>query len=39
MNNLLKVLKRCGFGFRNFDNFKNRALLFWHLAEKLIDFT
>jgi len=30
INNKLKLLKRCGFGFRNFDNFQVRALLFWH---------
>jgi transposase len=35
INNRLKVLNRCGFGFRNFENFKNRALLFWHLANNL----
>ncbi len=35
INNRLKVLKRCGFGFKNFNNFKNRALLFWHLADSL----
>ncbi len=35
INNRLKVLKRCGFGFRNVNNFKNRALLFWHLADSL----
>jgi transposase len=35
INNRLKVLKRCGFGFRNFDNFKKRALLFWHLTDSL----
>ena len=35
INNRLKVLKRCGFGFKNFNNFKNRALLFWHLAKSL----
>ena len=35
INNRLKVLKRCGFGFRNFDNFKKRALLFWHLDNNL----
>ncbi|NES81650.1 MAG: hypothetical protein F6K10_09735 [Moorea sp. SIO2B7] len=28
-------MKRCGFGFINFHNFKNRALLFWHLADSL----
>ena len=30
INNKLKVLKRCGFGFRNFINFEMRALLAWH---------
>jgi transposase len=35
INNRLKVLKRCGFGFRNFDNFEKRALLLWHLADSL----
>jgi transposase len=30
INNKLKVLKRCGFGFRNFKNFEIRALLCWH---------
>ena len=35
INNRLKVLKRCGFGFRNINNFKNRALLFWHLTNSL----
>ncbi len=35
INNRLKVLKRCGFGFRNVNNFKNRALLFWHLTDSL----
>ena len=35
INNRLKVLKRCGFGFRNVNNFKNRALLFWHLTNSL----
>lgn len=32
INNRLKVIKRCGFGFTNFANFEKRALLFWHLA-------
>jgi transposase len=32
INNRLKVLKRCGFGFKNFDNFEKRALLYWHLT-------
>lgn len=35
INNRLKVLKRCGFGFRNFTNFQLRALLLWHFSEKL----
>nr|MDJ0731914.1 transposase [Crocosphaera sp.] len=35
INNRLKVLKRCGFGLRNINNFKNRALLFWHLTDSL----
>ena len=32
INNKLKVLKRCGFGFRNFYKFQIRALLSWHLT-------
>lgn len=35
INNKLKLLKRCGFGFRNFHNFEIRALLFWHFPNKL----
>ncbi|MDJ0598784.1 MAG: transposase [Crocosphaera sp.] len=35
INNRLKVLKRCCFGLRNINNFKNRALLFWHLTDSL----
>ncbi|HAC65829.1 MAG TPA: ISL3 family transposase, partial [Cyanothece sp. UBA12306] len=35
INNRLKVLKRSGFGFRNINYFKNRALLFWHLTDSL----
>ena len=35
INNKLKMLKRCGFGFRNFINFKMRALLFWHFPNNL----
>ena len=35
INNRLKVDQPCGFGFINFDNFKNRALLFWHLTDSL----
>jgi transposase len=28
MNNLIKRIKRTGFGFRNFDNYRIRALLY-----------
>lgn len=35
INNKLKLLKRCGFGFRNFNNFEIRALLFWHFPSYL----
>jgi transposase len=35
INNKLKLLKRCGFGFRNFINFEMRALLFWHFPDNL----
>ncbi len=30
INNKLKLIKRNGFGFRNFFNFEIRALLSWH---------
>jgi transposase len=30
INNKLKLIKRSGFGFRNFHNFEMRALLSWH---------
>jgi transposase len=30
INNKLKLIKRSGFGFRNFRNFQIRALLSWH---------
>ncbi len=30
INNKLKLIKRNGFGFRNFCNFEIRALLSWH---------
>ncbi len=30
INNKLKLIKRSGFGFRNFRNFEIRALLSWH---------
>ena len=33
INNKLKVLKRCGFGFRSFNNFEIRALLCWHFSD------
>ena len=32
INNKLKLIKRRGFGFRNFDNFQLRSLLTWHFA-------
>jgi transposase len=35
INNKLKLLKRCGFGFRNFINFEMRALLAWHFPNNL----
>ena len=35
INTKLKLLKRCGFGFRNLINFEIRALLFWHFPKKL----
>lgn len=31
INNRLKLIKRMGYGFRNFDNFRLRCLLCWHL--------
>uniref|UniRef100_UPI0039C7037D ISL3 family transposase n=1 Tax=Calothrix sp. CCY 0018 TaxID=3103864 RepID=UPI0039C7037D len=30
INNKLKLIKRSGYGFRNFDNFRIRCLLNWH---------
>jgi transposase len=30
INNKLKLIKRSGYGFKNFSNFKNRCLLSWH---------
>ncbi len=30
INNKLKLIKRLGYGFRNFDNFRVRCLLNWH---------
>ena len=35
INTKLKLLKRCGFGFRNLINFEIRALLFWHFPKEL----
>ncbi|WP_445302360.1 MULTISPECIES: transposase [unclassified Microcoleus] len=35
INNKLKLLKRCDFGFRSFHNFQARALLFWHFPKTL----
>lgn len=31
INNKLKLIKRSGYGFRNFENFKLRCLICWHL--------
>ena len=31
INNRLKLIKRSGYGFRNFDNFALRCLICWHL--------
>jgi transposase len=31
INNKLKLIKRMGYGFRNFDNFQLRVALTWHL--------
>lgn len=32
INNRLKLIKRLGYGFRNFENFCLRCLMCWHLA-------
>ncbi len=32
INNKLKLIKRLGYGFRNFENFKLRTLLTWHFG-------
>jgi transposase len=32
INNKLKLIKRSGYGFANFDNFQLRCLICWHLA-------
>ena len=31
INNRLKLIKRLGYGFRNFENFRLRCLICWHL--------
>jgi transposase len=31
INNRLKLIKRLGYGFRNFENFSLRCLICWHL--------
>ena len=33
INNKLKLIKRCGYGFNNFNNFEIRALLNWHFIK------
>ena len=35
INKKLKLLKRCGLGFRNFNNFEVRALISWHFSNNL----
>ena len=32
INNRLKLIKRLGYGFRNFENFRLRCLICWHLT-------
>lgn len=32
INNRLKLIKRSGYGFRNFENFALRCLICWHLG-------
>ncbi len=32
INNKLKLIKRLGYGFRNFENFRLRSLLCWHFS-------
>jgi hypothetical protein len=34
INNKLKLLKRLGYGFRNFANSRLRCLLSWHFSVK-----
>ena len=31
IHNKLKLIKRLGYGFRNFTNFEQRCLICWHL--------
>jgi transposase len=33
INNRLKLIKRLGYGFRNFENFSLRCLICWHLND------
>ncbi len=35
INNKLKLIKRSGYGFRNFDNFQLRCLICWHFDTSL----
>jgi len=35
INNKLKLLKRCGFGLRNFKKFEIRAVISWHCSNIL----
>ena len=35
INNKLKLIKRSGFGFRNFNNFETRALINWHFNKDI----
>lgn len=35
INNKLKLVKRSGYGFRNFDNFQLRSLICWYIDPKL----
>lgn len=35
INNKLKLIKRSGYGFRNFDNFQLRCLICWNLDTSL----
>ncbi|WP_309731077.1 transposase, partial [Chamaesiphon sp. OTE_75_metabat_556] len=32
INNKLKLIKRRGYGFRNFGNFQIRSMLSWHFS-------